>query len=98
MNSSVSRCIASRRLSSNSGNRLTSGVTARMFRSSSHCAAKLLTSADERGSASIRRTCAASTARSFSFPLSAASSSSSSGMLLHRKNDSREASSRSLMR
>ena len=45
----------------------------------------------------MRRTCCSSTAGSLSLPLMARSSSASSGMLLHRKNDSREASSRSLM-
>ena len=52
----------------------------------------------DRGSAIIRRTCCSSTAGSLSLPCVATVSSSSSGMLLHRKNDNREASSRSLMR
>ena len=56
------------------------------------------TSACDRGSASMRRTCCSSTSGSFSCPAAAASSSSSSGMLLQRKNDSRDASSRSLTR
>ena len=66
-----------------------------MSRRYSHCAAKLVTSDSERGSASIRRTCCSSTFGSFSRPAAAASSSSSSGMLLQMKKDRREASSRS---
>ena len=59
--------------------------------------AKLSTSACERGSRSIRRTCRSSTAGlPTACRLTARSSSSSSGMLLHRKNDSRDARSRSL--
>ena len=46
----------------------------------------------------MRRTCCSSTAGVFSRPALASASSSSSGMLLHRKNDSREASSTSLTR
>ena len=50
------------------------------------------------GSASMRRTCASSTAGSCSFPwLGQIAAVRSSGMLLHRKNDSRDASSRSLI-
>ena len=56
------------------------------------------TSASAFGSASMRRTCCFSTAGVCSVPCAATRSSSSSGMLLHRKNDSRDASSRSLMR
>ena len=52
----------------------------------------------ERGSPSIRRTCRSRTAGSSSCRRSATANSSSSGMLLHRKNDSRDASSRSLSR
>ncbi len=61
--------------------------------------AKLVTS-DSRlcRSASMRRTCSSKTLGSFSLPCSARPSSSSSGMVLHRKNDRREASSRSLTR
>ncbi len=43
----------------------------------------------------MRRTCRSSTAGFFSSPFAAASSRSSSGMLLQRKNDSRDASARS---
>ena len=50
------------------------------------------------GSASMRRTCCSSIGGFVSCPRSARSSRRSSGMLLHRKNDSREASSRSLSR
>ena len=46
----------------------------------------------ERGSSNIRRTCLARIAGSLSFPRIATSRSSSSGMLLHRKNDNRDAS------
>ena len=49
-------------------------------------------------SASMRRICCSSTLGSLSLPLTATSRSSSSGMLLHRKNDSREASARLLRR
>ena len=55
--------------------------------------AKFATSASARGSAIIRRTCASSTPGSRSCPAIARSSNSSSGMLVHRKNDSRDASS-----
>ena len=51
-----------------------------------------------RPSLSRRRTWRSSIAGSCSLPRIAVSSSSSSGRLLHRKNDSRDASSRSLMR
>ena len=65
---------------------------------SSHCPARLSTSARARH----RRASAASAARAprarRDGPLPPRRSSSSSGMLLHRKNDSREASSRSLIR
>ena len=63
----------------------------------SHWSAKLVTRRRERGSASIRRTCRSSTAGLCSSPAIATSSSSSSGMLLQRKNESRDASSRSLI-
>ena len=57
------------------------------------------TNASARGSASIRRTCCVEHRRRAQLTASPrASSSSSSGMLLQRKNDSRDASSRSLMR
>ena len=64
----------------------------------SHWPAKLLTSCCDRGSLSIRLTCCSRTAFSCSLFWLASFNSSSSGMLLHRKNDRREASSRSLMR
>ena len=72
-------------------------VSARL-RSCSHCPAKLLVSAAARGSASIRRTCRSSSTGSRRRPASADRSSASSGMLLQRKKESRDASSRSLMR
>ena len=70
------------------------------LRRCSHWPAKLL---DQRARPSDRRACAAPAARArpgvSQLSLRCAScSSSSSGMLLHRKNDSREASSRSLTR
>ena len=55
------------------------------------------TSASAFGSASMRDTCCSSTAGSTAGPATARSSSWSSGMLLHRKNESREASARSLI-
>ena len=56
-------------------------------------------SASERASASIRRTCRSSTPASLELAATRPDrAASSSGMLLHRKNDSREASSRSLIR
>ncbi len=64
----------------------------------SHWNAKLRASEMERGSFSIRFTCFSSTASFDSSPRAATSSSSSSGRLLHRKNESREASSRSFSR
>ena len=67
-------------------------------RTPSHWPVKLVISASDFGSASMRRTCFSSTAGSLSLPCAARSISSSSGTLLHRKNDSREASARSLMR
>ena len=64
----------------------------------SHWPAKFSISAVDFGSATIRRTCFSSTAGSGSRPCSARVRSSSSGMLLQRKNDSRDASATSLMR
>ena len=90
--SSVSRCIERRRLPSKSGE---SGRRLRSSRRSSHCPAKLSTSASARGSASIRRTCRSSVPPFRSAPRRARSSSSSSGMLLQRKKERREASSTS---
>src|SRR5213082_1615904 len=75
-----------------------SGVIESRFRRCSHCDAKLVTSERERLSTSIRFTCRSSTAGSWSLPVTAASSSSSSGTLLQRKKDSRDASWRSVMR
>ena len=64
----------------------------------SHWNAKLVTSDVERGSASSRRTCASSTFGSASVPFSARRSSSSSGGWPSRKNESRDARSRIVMR
>ena len=96
-NSSVSLTNAVRRLSSNHGYlRLASGVSSQTLRTCSHWLKKFCTSAVRaRGSASMRRTCRSNTFASRSFPRIARSSSSSSGMLLHRKNDRRDASSTS---
>ena len=66
-----------------------------MSRDRSHCPAKLSESASDRGSLSIRSTCADKFARSS--PRSASSSSSSSGIVDHRKYDNREASEYSSM-
>ena len=73
-------------------------VRSRSARTFSHWPVKLVTNDSDFGSASIRRTCCSSTAGSFSRPCAATVISSSSGMLLQRKNDSREASARSLRR
>ena len=67
------------------------------LRSCSHWPAKFATRAWAFGSASIRRTCCSSTSGSCSVPASAASSRASSGMLLHRKNERRDASSMPLI-
>src|SRR5205814_6154277 len=75
-----------------------SGLTVARFRKYSHCSAKLVTSVSARSSLSIRLTCCSRTARSLSFPPMARFKSSSSGMLLHRKKDRREASWISVMR
>ena len=95
-NNSVSFLNASRRFSSNSGNATGSGTMLARSRSRSHCPAKLSTRACARSSASMRRTCSARTRGDFSVPRSARSSNGSSGMLLQRKNDNRDASSTSL--
>ena len=95
---SVSSLNASRSSPSNSGYTSSTGVEPSSRRSSSHWAEKLSTSARDRGSLSIRLTCASSTVRSRNRPFSARPSNSSSGMLLHRKNDSRDARSMSLSR
>ena len=86
------------RSASSNGKISGSGFTVSTFRSCSHWPAKFDTSASARRSSSIRRTWRSSTAGSFSRPCSAASSSSASGIVLHRKNESRDASSTSLIR
>ena len=76
-----------------------SGRPTSRLRSRSHCPAKLVARLNERGSASILRDLLLEHAPAGgALPRIAASSSSSSGMLLQRKNDRRDASSRSLMR
>jgi hypothetical protein len=62
----------------------------------SHWNAKSLLSDFARGSANIRVTCAASTSGLLKRDAVASFTSSSSGRLLQRKNDKRDASSRSL--
>jgi len=64
---------------------------------SSHCGRKLSASVIDRGSASMRFTCRSSTAGWLRRPALARRSSSSSGMVFQRKNDSFDASSRSVM-
>ncbi len=96
-NCSVSLRNPLRMLSSKSGNISRSGTTfASRLRSCSHWPVKFSTSASARSSSSMRCACAASTLGSRSRPAAARSSSFSSGMLLHRKKDRREASSTSL--
>ena len=64
--------------------------------SRSHCAANRVASASDRGSASIRVTCRLSPAGVRRPPWAAAFTSSASGTVPHRKNDSRDARSWSL--
>ena len=80
--------------SSNCGNTFGSGLTLASLRSVSHWPAKFCTNAADFGSASIRLTCASRFFRSP--PFAANANSSSSGMLLQRKYESRLASSYSL--
>jgi len=94
----VSVFIASRSSGFHSLNLSGSGLTTSRLRVSSHCPAKFAANALARGSASMRLTCASSTIGSRSVPDSASASSSSSGIELQRKNERREASSRSEMR
>ena len=97
-NSSVSDSIARRSVSSNDGNVNGSGTIDSRLRIWSHCPTKSFIHRVARGSASSLRVSRARTAGSDNRPRSAASSSSSSGMLRQRKKASRDASSRSLMR
>ncbi len=84
------------RLSSNQGNFVLSGFSNHTLRVCSQSEKKFCTSdSRERESANIRRTCCSSTAGSRSLLLIARSSSVSSGMLLHKANDRREANSTS---
>ena len=98
--SSVSRCMLCRSVSSNVERVGLARAGRRQVAHQQPLAAEVRRSASrDRGSASMRRTCALEHRPDCrACPAPAASSSSSSGMLLHRKNDSREASSRSLMR
>ena len=81
---------------SKSGNISGSGVTPSSSRRLSHCVAKFWTRASLLGSASIRRTCCSMHGWIAQLlPASARANSSSSGMLLQRKYESREASSKS---
>ena len=86
------------RSASSNGKMTGSGFTVSTFRRWSHWPAKFETRVSARGSSSIRRTWRSSTTGSLSLPRSARSSSSASGMVLHRKNDRRDASSTSLRR
>ncbi len=97
MNSLISCLKARRRSGSNSGKMVGSGVWVSSAPSCSHWKPKLVTSDSARGSASIRRTSASSTLGWLSLLSSASFSSGSSGTLLQRKKDRREARSRSLM-
>ena len=97
-NSSVSRSNADRRFSSNSGNANRSGRTDARVRCHSHWSKKPSTSAEDLGSASIRRTWRVSSAGSCRSPRTAASRSGWSGIELHKKKDNREASSSALIR
>ena len=74
-----------------------SGVFESKLRRCSHWLAKLVASDEAFSSASMRRTCDRRTSGLRSSPRSAVANSSWSGMELQRKNDSREASSRSLI-
>src|SRR6185437_9634824 len=94
-NSSTSRLNASRSVLSKSGNRFTAGSLAARPRILSHWPVKFCTSACERGSAIMRSTCCFSTFGSCSLLAEARAISSLSGMLLHRKKERRDASSRS---
>ena len=94
--SSDSFCIASRRGSSKAGNMVESGLTADRLRSWSHWPAKFSTSPWALGSLSIRDTCLVSVSGVCSVFSAASLISSSSGMVLHRKYERREAISKSL--
>ncbi len=95
---SVSIRNARRRFSSKSGKARRSGFTPSRFRRYSHCDAKFVTRLSLRWSASMRSICSPRVFLSLSKFCSARSSKTSSGPLLQRKNDKREASSVSLMR
>ena len=97
-NISVSCRMACRRLSSKSRNSVALGSMASTLRRRSHCPAKFSVSADALGSASMRVTSRFSVSGLLSWFFSATFSSWASGMLLHRKRESRVASSRSLRR
>ena len=88
-----------RRSSSKFGYSRGSGSMASSPRTPSHWNAKFVTSERERGSASMRASCPALEHGGLvqALPSSASASSSSSGPWLHRKNASRDASSRSLI-
>ena len=76
----------------------TTGSLAAMPRTFNHCPVKFSMNASERESAIMRWTCCWSTSGSWRRPRVASWTNSSSGMLLQRKNERREASSRSLIR
>ena len=97
-NNRISCSKALRRLSSKWNSTSGLGWCTATLRMNSHCPAKFSTSACERGSASMRFTCCCRTSGLLSVFFSATCRSSSSGMLLQRKNDSRDARSWSLTR
>ena len=91
----VSRSMADRSGSSKSGKSVGSGASSSSRRVWSHWPAKLAESACARGSASMRRVWARSVSPRRRTPRAASWNSSSSGMLLQRKYDSRAARSKS---
>jgi hypothetical protein len=97
INSSVSWRNDCLRLSSKSGKRRRSGVTDSKFLRWSHWPAKFVTKLLDLESAKRRSACSRRISGSLNFPAIARSRSSSSGKLLHKKNESRLANSRSEM-
>ena len=98
--SSTSRRIDCARFLVKSGKIVGSGMHLRQARQPQPLRREIRRQSSRRvGSASMRLTCCSSTAGSFSLPLLASVDQLlRPGLLPHRKNDSRDASSRSLMR
>ena len=92
-NSSDSCSMDRRNSSSNSGKRSPSGWASVKLRNCSHWPAKFSTSADERGSASIRRAWRRNVSMDRRLPFAAVPKRASSGMLLQRKYERRDANS-----